>query len=184
MSEHTVGKVRRLAEDVEALRAEEAAEKKVAMMLKRTKMFIVELLKRLMMGDSFSLSPLWPQGEGKEKGSFFPKSWAQERNLNIIFASEWSTFKLSMEFSVVLLFKTYLNFLLLIFHICFWMFSLQLSAHERSHQRSRSAQPLVKLAIIFVAKVLDLICPHTFPPYSTIQVLWVFILYWSLMLIF
>ena len=70
------------------------------------------------------------------------------------------------------------------FHICFWMFSLQLSAHERSHQRSRSAQPLVKLAIIFVAKVLDLICPHTFPPYSTIQVLWVFILYWSLMLIF
>ena len=58
MSEHTVGKVRRLAEDVEALRAEEAAEKKVAMMLKRTKMFIVELLKRLMMGDSFSLSPL------------------------------------------------------------------------------------------------------------------------------
>lgn len=58
VSEHTVGKVRRLAEDVEALRAEEAAEKKVAMMLKRTKMFIVELLKRLMMGDSFSLSPL------------------------------------------------------------------------------------------------------------------------------
>ena len=35
VSEHTVGKVRRLAEDVEALRAEEAAEKKVAMMLKR-----------------------------------------------------------------------------------------------------------------------------------------------------
>ena len=58
VSDHTVGKVRRLAEDVEALRAEEAAEKKVAMMLKRTKMFIVELLKRLMMGDSFSLSPL------------------------------------------------------------------------------------------------------------------------------
>ena len=52
-----MGKVRRLAEDVEALRAEEAAEKKVAMMLKRTKMFIVELLKRLMMGDSLSLSP-------------------------------------------------------------------------------------------------------------------------------
>ena len=57
MSEHTVGKVRRLAEDVEALRAEEAAEKKVAMMLRRTKMFIVELLKGLMMGDSLSLSP-------------------------------------------------------------------------------------------------------------------------------
>ena len=131
VSEHTVGKVRRLAEDVEALRAEEAAEKKVAMMLKRTKMFIVELLKRLMMGDSFSLSPLWPQGEGKEKGSFFPKSWAQERNLNIIFASEWSTFKLSMEFSVVLLFKTYLNFLLLIFsHLFLNVFSSAFSTWE------------------------------------------------------
>ena len=33
MSEHTVGKVRRLAEDVEALKAEEAEERKVLMVM-------------------------------------------------------------------------------------------------------------------------------------------------------
>ena len=51
------------------------------------------------------------------------------------------------------------------------MFSLQLSAHERSHQRSRSAQPLVKLDKIIV------VATFPFLPYSTIQVLLIFILY-------
>ena len=51
------------------------------------------------------------------------------------------------------------------------MFSVQLSAHERSHQRSRSAQPLVKL---------DRILFFAFPPYFTVSILWVFILYYFL----
>ena len=46
VSEHTVGKVRRLAEDVEALRVEEADEKKV---LKRVTMVLKMVLKRLKM---------------------------------------------------------------------------------------------------------------------------------------
>ena len=44
MSEHTVGKVRRLAEDVEALRAEEADEKKVLTMMMMER--VMMLLKR------------------------------------------------------------------------------------------------------------------------------------------
>ena len=37
------------------------------------------------------------------------------------------------------------------------MFSLQLSAHERSHQRSSSAQPLVKPYIIIVVSIHSLL---------------------------
>ena len=44
VSEHTVGKVRRLAEDVEALRAEEADEKKVPTMMMMERVML--LLKR------------------------------------------------------------------------------------------------------------------------------------------
>ena len=44
MSEHTVGKVRRLAEDVEALRAEEADEKKVlTMMIMEREMMMLKM---------------------------------------------------------------------------------------------------------------------------------------------